>query len=66
MLSAFSRRLPILSQSRRMLGSGPIGASNGTSNGRSVMHTVTALKRWSCDDKDLPSQCAWARNVVSC
>ncbi|OCL06840.1 hypothetical protein AOQ84DRAFT_320839 [Glonium stellatum] len=55
MLSYFSRRLPILSQSRRMLGSGPIGVSSGASNGRSVTHTVTALKRWSCDDKDLPS-----------
>ncbi|KAF2813882.1 uncharacterized protein BDZ99DRAFT_380202 [Mytilinidion resinicola] len=25
------------------------------SNGKSVTHTVTALKRWSCDDKDLPN-----------
>ncbi|KAH8727164.1 hypothetical protein GQ44DRAFT_738450 [Phaeosphaeriaceae sp. PMI808] len=23
-------------------------------NGRATYHTVTALKRWSCDDKDLP------------
>lgn len=24
-------------------------------NGKPAYHTVTALKRWSCDDKDLPS-----------
>jgi hypothetical protein len=24
-------------------------------NGRATYHTVTALKRWSCDDKDLPA-----------
>lgn len=23
-------------------------------NGKATYHTVTALKRWSCDDKDLP------------
>jgi hypothetical protein len=23
-------------------------------NGRATYHTVTALKRWSCDDKELP------------
>jgi len=23
-------------------------------NGMATYHTVTALKRWSCDDKDLP------------
>jgi hypothetical protein len=23
-------------------------------NGKSTYHTVTALKRWSCDDKELP------------
>ena len=24
-------------------------------NGKPTYHTVTALKRWSCDDKDLPA-----------
>ena len=24
-------------------------------NGKPIYHTVTALKRWSCDDKDLPA-----------
>jgi hypothetical protein len=23
-------------------------------NGKAMYHTVTALKRWSCDDKELP------------
>jgi hypothetical protein len=23
-------------------------------NGKATYHTVTALKRWSCDDKELP------------
>jgi uncharacterized protein YvpB len=24
-------------------------------NGKATYHTVTALKRWSCDDKELPA-----------
>jgi hypothetical protein len=24
-------------------------------NGKPIYHTVTALKRWSCDDRDLPA-----------
>jgi len=28
--------------------------SNGGPGGRATYHTITSLKRWSCDDKDLP------------
>ena len=27
----------------------------GGPNGKATYHTVTALKRWSCDDKELPA-----------
>jgi hypothetical protein len=28
--------------------------ANGGPVAKTAIHTVTALKRWSCDDKDLP------------
>ncbi|KAF2086321.1 hypothetical protein K490DRAFT_44655 [Saccharata proteae CBS 121410] len=31
------------------------GAQNGALNGKTSSYTITALKRWSCDDKELPS-----------
>lgn len=31
------------------------GPAVGGPNGKPIYHTVTALKRWSCDDRDLPA-----------
>lgn len=51
-----SKRLPVISKSLRMLTTLPNGASNGiVSPYGMTSHTVTSLKRWSCDDKELPN-----------
>lgn len=56
MLLALTRRIPwsstrllptMLATSTRPVHAGP--------NGRQAQYTVTALKRWSCDDNDLPA-----------
>lgn len=57
MLLAATRRFSPLSARRSlatMLATSTRPAVPGP-NGKAAYHTVTALKRWSCDDKDLPA-----------
>lgn len=46
-LSSVRRSLPPMLTTSTRPAAGP--------NGKPSYHTVTALKRWSCDDKDLPA-----------
>lgn len=58
MLYTAIKRLPPLSFRRSlhtMLATSTRPAPNAGPNGKGAYHTVTALKRWSCDDKDLPN-----------
>lgn len=57
MLLACTKRLstsPIHFSALSMLATSTRPAVTGP-NGKPTYHTVTALKRWSCDDKDLPA-----------
>lgn len=57
LLGAAKRFSPVsvLSKLPAMLATSTRPAPNAGSNGKPAYHTVTALKRWSCDDKDLPA-----------
>jgi hypothetical protein len=58
MLLVTTRRLSSPSALRllpTMLATSTRPAPNAGLNGKHAHHTVTALKRWSCDDKDLPA-----------
>src|SRR5688572_16440398 len=64
MLARAVRRLSPPSLCRRslpaMMHSSMNSLSNGDANGsevrKPISHTVTALKRWSCDDRELPGK----------